>query len=257
MAPWIIRNMPTHKVYVEPFGGGASVLMQKPPATTEVYNDLDSEVVNLFRILRDDTRSARLATLLSRTPFSRDEYQAAYAPCPELPLEQARRTVVKSFMGMSSKGIWSRSGFDSRVNTDGYISRKTAFQAVPEELERVAKRLMAVVIENRDYLQILDIYDNPEVLFYVDPPYEHSTHATRVYRHRDVDHRALAGALHQAKGMVMLSGYRCELYDELFGDWLRVDCDTFADTAKKRTESLWFNPAAAKNRPQPSLLEAI
>src|SRR5690606_17939073 len=98
LAPWIISHFPPHQVYVEPFGGAASVLMQKHRVYAEVYNDLDGEVVNVFRVLRDPDTAARLERALRFTAFARDEYESAYEPCDD-PVEQARRTIVKGAMG--------------------------------------------------------------------------------------------------------------------------------------------------------------
>lgn len=99
IADWIVANLPPHRVYVEPFGGAASVLMKKPRAFAEVYNDLDSEMVNLFRTVRD--RGGELAEKLRLTPFAREEFDMAWLPCED-PLERARRTVVRSAMGRDS-----------------------------------------------------------------------------------------------------------------------------------------------------------
>ena len=77
LAPWIIGHFSEHRVYVEPFGGAGSVLMRKPRCYAEVWNDLDGEVVNLFRVLRS-ARAQELVDVIRLTPFARDEFVAAY-----------------------------------------------------------------------------------------------------------------------------------------------------------------------------------
>ena len=77
LAAWIIEKMPEHTCYVEPFGGAAGVLLQKPRSYAEVYNDLDGEVVNLFRVLRDPEMNQRLRDACILTPYSREEFCAA------------------------------------------------------------------------------------------------------------------------------------------------------------------------------------
>lgn len=133
IADWVLAFFPAaHKVYVEPFGGAASVLLSKAPAPTEVYNDLDSRVVTLFRVLRDETKAAELARRLSLTPFSREEYEGWCYAEPLDDIDAAHQIVARGFMGQSSKGIWQRSGLDTRVNPDGYCSRINALRATPE-----------------------------------------------------------------------------------------------------------------------------
>jgi hypothetical protein len=118
LAPWIISHFPAHRVYVEPFGGAASVLMRKPRAYAEVYNDLDGELVALFRVLRDETQAAALVRAVSLTPFAREEFAASYEPSGD-PVEQARRTVIRAFMGFGSNAHVRATGFRANSNRSG------------------------------------------------------------------------------------------------------------------------------------------
>lgn len=245
LAPWILRHLPPHRVYVEPFGGGASVLLQKHRSYAEIYNDLDGEVVNLFRVARDS--GERLAQACELTPFARTEFASAYEPHGD-PLEQARRTLVRSFMGFGSAGASGQiTGFRANSNRSGTTPAHD-WMNYPAHLRNVIQRLRGVVIENRDALEVMSIHDSVETVHYVDPPYVHSTRNLRTrapaYKHEmnDAQHRDLASALRQADGMVVLSGYRCDLYDELYDGWQRIDMATFADGAKDRVESLWLSP---------------
>jgi DNA adenine methylase len=250
LAEWIIKHFPPHRTYVEPFGGAASVLIQKPRSYAEVYNDLDGEVVNLFRVLRDPATAAELERALRLTPFARDEFVLSYEPCSD-PLERARRSVVRSFMGFGSAAATGRvSGFRANSNRSGTTPAHD-WVNYPNSVGGFVERLAGVVIENRPAVGIMLQHDSPATLHYVDPPYPHVTRAVgaaaKSYRHEltDAEHTELAAALHSLSGMVILSGYPCDLYDrELYRDWKRVERDALADGARPRTEVLWMNDAA-------------
>src|SRR5262245_58814798 len=96
LAPWIIEHFPEHRIYVEPYGGGASVLLRKSRAFAEVYNDLDGDVVNVFRVLRDRASAAALIRAIELTPWARDEFRLSYRPASD-PVERARRTIARAF----------------------------------------------------------------------------------------------------------------------------------------------------------------
>jgi len=246
LAPWIIQHFPPHRVYVEPFGGAASVLMRKPRSYAEVYNDLDGEIVNLFRVLRSD-RADELVRLLRLTPFARAEFVLSYERDDD-PVEQARRTVVRSFMGFGSNAHNQATGFRSNSNRS-HTTPAHDWRNYPDAMETMVERLRGVVIEHRDAREVIAQHDSPETLHYVDPPYPFGTRNRGPdYAHEmsDDDHRALADVLRRAQGMVVLSGYACDLYDvELYPDWHRVEKAALADGARKRTEVLWLNEAAA------------
>lgn len=246
LAPWIISNFPTHRVYVEPYGGGASVLLRKPRSYAEVYNDLDGDIVNFFRVLRDD--GERLREKLEITPFAREEFVLSYEPTDDS-LERARRTVIRSFMGFGSGSASAqRTGFRANSNRSG-TTLAHDWANYPKVLDAVISRLSGVVIENRPASNVMRHQDTPATLHYVDPPYVSETRGDGnrdVYQYEmaDDDHREMADCLRSLKGMVVLSGYRCPLYDELFEGWKRIDRDAHADGARERVESLWFNSAA-------------
>lgn len=244
LANWIIEQFPAHRVYVEPFGGAASVLLQKPRSYAEIYNDLDGEVVHLFRMVRE--RGEELAQAVEMTPFSRLEFQEAYTPTED-PIELARRTIIRSFMGFGSDGVHSshRTGFRSDSNRSG-TTPAADWRNYPPALRLIIDRLRGVVIEQRPAIDIIRKHDGPQTLHYIDPPYVHETRkvvsAHRGYRHEmtDDDHRELAATLNQVAGAVILSGYECPLYSELFADWRRIERPSFADGARPRSEVLWL-----------------
>lgn len=250
LAPWVIGFFPKHRVYVEPFGGGASVLLRKPRSYAEVYNDMDAEIVNFFRVLRD--HGAELREQLRLTPFARDEYDVAFTETEDA-IEHARRTVVRSFMGFGSNSLnrGIHSGFRANSNRSGTTPAHD-WRNYPEAMHALAERMRGVVIENTDAIACMRAHDSPETLHYVDPPYVHATLSTKacgahgyVHTMTDARHEELANALRGLSGHVILSGYNCQLYADLFSAWKRIDRQALADGAGKRIESLWLNPRAS------------
>ena len=251
LAPWIISHFPAHRIYTEAYGGAGSVLLRKARAYSEVYNDLDGQIVNLFRVLRDPMQARELVRQVTLTPYARAEFDASYL-LAEDPIEQARRTLFRSMAGFSTTGATGRwkTGFRANVTRTG-TTPAADWRTFPAALEQIIERLRGVVIEHDDALAVIARYDGPETLHYVDPPYPHSTRYVRwageAYAHEmsDDQHRELAALLHQVKGAVVLSGYACELYDqELYPDWQRVEHPAHADGAKDRIEVLWLSRPA-------------
>ena len=246
LAPWVLRHFPAHGTYVEPFGGAAGVLLQKPRSYAEVYNDLDGEMANFFRVLRNAGQRAALVEALALTPYARDEFDLAWEPTDDA-IEQARRLCVRAQMGFgragATKGV---TGF--RIDTKRACSTaQHLWMEYPDSLAAVGARFAGVLIENRPALEVMPQHDGPDTLHYVDPPYVHSTRQLRSrapsYKHELTDdmHRELAAGLAGLRGLVVVSGYRCELYDELFDGWQRIDAAAHADGARDRVESLWLS----------------
>lgn len=253
LAPWIISHFPPHRVYIEPFGGAGSVLLRKPRVHAEVYNDLDGEVVNLFRVLRDRRMAAELQRLLRLTPYSRVEYKSAYRkPPPQSQMvERARLLSIRSWMGhgSNSHNLEYQGGFRQRFDKSG-TTPSHDWAHFPDCLDALVERLQGVVIENRDAAELMQTQDSPQTLHYCDPPYVHSTRSGKrqrdyTFEMTDAQHEALADVLHGLKGMVVLSGYHSQLYDRLYKGWATVEKATYGDKAVKRVEVLWLNQAAA------------
>lgn len=246
LAPWIIEHFPSHQVYVEPFGGAGSVLMRKPRSYAEIYNDLDGDVVNLFRVLRSE-RGSELISALRYTPFAREEFDGAYEPSVD-PVERARRLVVRSFMGFGSNGHVRSTGFRANSSRSGTTPAHD-WVNLPDSLAAAIERVAGIVIDNKDAKLVMAQHDGPNTLHYVDPPYVLSTRSdlSKDYAVElsDDDHGTLLGALKSLSGMVVLSGYPHPLYDAALGAWRRVERAALADGAKPRTEVLWINPACA------------
>lgn len=263
LAPWIIAHFPRHRVYVEPFGGAASVLLRKERVHAEVYNDLDDDVVNLFRVLQDPASAARLVELLRLTPFARAEFRQSFEPATD-PIERARRLTIRSYMGFGSNAHATTerghrsTGFRANAHRNG-STPAADWATYPDCLDAAITRWRGVIVEHRPALEVIAQHDRAGTLFYVDPPYMHETRSAgavnhldvkyRMYRHEltDADHEQLLEALDQVEGMVLLSGYPAPLYDRhlLGGGWRRQETPAYADGARERTEVLWLNPACA------------
>jgi DNA adenine methylase len=255
LAPWIMAHFPAHRIYVEPFGGAASVLMCKPRSPVEVYNDLDGELVNVMRVLQDPAQRARLSEQIALTPYARDEFKDAWQPADD-PVERARRILIRAQMGFGSGGATQGiTGFRFDTQRLGG-SNMHRWAALPDRLAAFASRLQGVLVENCPALQVLRDHDSPQTLFYVDPPYLPATRrlSGAVYRHEmsEADHAELLDALGALKGSTVLSGYPHPLYDEALRDWRRVETAARISSQRgsaARTEVLWLSP----NVPPPGL----
>lgn len=229
------------------------MLLRKPRSYAEVYNDIDGEVVNVFRVLRNPEMCAELQRRLRLTPFARAEFKDAYIIAGD-DIERARKIIALAFMGFGSASqnrehMTGFRGTSHRAGTTPAHDWRNYAEMVTEFVER----LRWVTIECCEALTLIPRHDSAGTLFYVDPPYPMSTRSVSAKRNRcyvvemsDADHEALASALHQVKGYVVLSSYPSAMYQALYKGWKKVTCKTFADGARERKEVLWLNPAASE-----------
>ncbi len=252
---WLLPLLPPIHHYCEPFGGSAAVLLNRFPSPLETFNDLDRELVNFFRVLRD--QKEQLIEAIGLTPFSREEFeQAVQEPAHDLTdLERARRFYVRArqvrtgLAQTASTGRWAHCRLTSRAGMAGAVSRWLgSVEALPE----IAQRLLRVQIENAPAVEVIHRYDSEQTLFYCDPPYPHDTRGDRnAYRYEmsDEAHQALAEELHAAKGKVAISGYHGPLMDSLYADWYITEAPvrTTHSVKQLRQEVLWtnYNPVEA------------
>jgi DNA adenine methylase len=246
---WLLPLLPECHHYCEPFAGSAAVLLNRAPAPVETYNDIDGEVVNFFRVLRE--RREELVAAIALTPFAREEFfrslSANGGPASEL--ERARLFFVRARQARTglaqtaSLGRWANCKNTSRAGMSGVVSR---WLGSIEDLPEIALRLLRVQIENRPALEVIRLYDDPMTLFYCDPPYVHASRGDRRaygFEMDDGEHRGLAEALAGCRGKVAVSGYRCELMDRLYRGWRRFDAPAkHCHSIKKlRREAVWMN----------------
>lgn len=260
LAKWIIKHFPKHRNYVEPFGGAASVLLQKERSYGEVYNDLDGEICNVFEVLRDS--ADELERLIRLTPYARCGFEQSYQPA-DCKIEQARRTIFRSFAGFGSGAAMGRNtGFRNDSNRSGSTPAMD-WMRFSDHIQSFCERLQGVVIENKCAYEIMGRFDEVDTLHYVDPPYHPYTRDVKAgqgYNFEMLDsdlHGRLLKYIKNLDGFVVLSGYRCAMYDDLLGDWSRIDKAALADGARKRTESLWINPKCVNALNIPRQLEML
>lgn len=249
LAPWIISHFPEHVNYVELCGGAASVLLRKPVSPLETYNDIDSQVVNFFRCLRDTPKE--LIKKISLTPWARDEYNLSLSPCDD-PLESARRFFIHGFMSFNGATGDNPNTHGWRCSTDSNKRRAPSKDLINNALESISLRLLTVQIENRGYDDVIKRFDNQNALIYLDPPYvsETRTNAKDWYNFEwdTPTHIEAAELLHAAQGYVIVSGYQCPLYALLYESegWYRVDKEATTNGGGKRIESIWLSPRTWK-----------
>lgn len=251
LAEWIISYFPPHRSYVECFGGAGSVLMQKQRTDSEVYNDKWDLVVNVFRVLRDTKLAGKLMQQLELTPFSRTEFLSCNyeeMSAIEDPVELARRTILRSFAGFGSASTNEKyaTGFRANNRSKGTNCAKN-WRNYPAYIPQFIERLRGVVIENKDYREVIKQQDSADTLFFLDPPYVHETRNMQrgkvAYEHEftDQDHIDMVKVCNDLKGKAMICGYDCTLYQAILKSWHMAKRSAFADGAKERTECLWMN----------------
>ena len=247
---WLLPLLPTCHHYCEPFAGSAALLLNRTPSPVETYNDIDGEVCNFFRVLRNAPEE--LTRMIGLTPFSREEFGIACTLDPDVsPIERARRFYIRArqvrtgLAQTASIGRWANCKNTTRAGMSGVVSRWLgSVDALPE----IAERLLRVQIENRPAVDVVNLYDSPETLFYCDPPYVHETRSdSKAYGFEmtNEQHEELADALNSAWGMVAFSNYDCQFLNRLYPEkrWLKhVSLPrTNHATKGKRVEVLWTN----------------
>lgn len=243
MADWIISHFPEHQTYLEPFFGSGAVLFSKQRSQLETVNDLDGEVVNLFRVIRE--KPDELAYAIKLTPHSREEYYQSYLEA-ESDLERARKLIVRLWQGRGGKTS-HRTGWRSMIEMNGPLPGKEWLR-FPEKIAAVADRLIGVQIENQSATKLIKRYSRQNVLIYADPPYILSTRTTSSYKHEmtEKEHEELLNVLEDHPGPVVLSGYSHPLYDDKLKEWRRETKRAKAEAGAIREEVLWINPIAAE-----------
>ncbi len=246
---WLLPLLSQTHHYCEPFAGSAAVLLNREPSPVETYNDIDGEVVNFFRVLRDQGED--LIKAIALTPFSREEFAQAVSEHQEVlsDLERARlfyvraRQVRTGLAQTASIGRWANCIQTSRAGMSGAVSR---WLGSIEDLPSIALRLLRVQIENRPAIDVIKLYDSKDTLFYCDPPYPHAARTdVRAYGFEmtDDEHTKLAEVLKEVEGKAAISSYRCDLMDELYKDWRLVEAPekNCHSVKKPRREALWMN----------------
>ena len=246
LAKRIIEFFPPHRIYLEPFGGGASVLLNKMPVDVETYNDLDWRITRLFRVLRDS--GEEFVRRIRFTPYSQIEFERAEGYPEDISdVDKAVSDFIRWRQSFGGKGeSWSYTTSRARGGMAGDVN---AWWTAIEQLPEIIDRLRRVQIICQSAFEAIPRFDHAEGLIYCDPPYVHASRSSpNVYQAEmtDDDHRQLASILHSCKAKVVLSGYPSNLYNELYADWKRVDFDIANHAAggrkkNRETECIWLN----------------
>lgn len=239
IADWICSYIPPHDVYLEPYAGSLAVLFAKKPARIETVNDLNQDVVNYFRVLRDYPNE--LICRIMNTPYARKEYDDAYNQTEDS-VEKAVRFCIKCQMGFSCSNRY-KNGFRTGQQHNSPNPAKS-WSKLPDVLQMATERLKQVQIECLPALELLQRYSTPDVFAYLDPPYLRQTRTQKyLYSEEmsDLDHKELLELLLEFPGKILLSGYDNELYNTFLSGWNKVSRQTQAEGGISRTEVLWMN----------------
>lgn len=243
IARQLVELIPPHHSYVEPYFGSGAVLFTKAPSAIETVNDLDGEVVNLFRCIQQD--SERLARLVMTTPFSREVYDRQFEPDNSYAgrYQRAAGFLVKRWQGYGFRTNGYKVGWRNDV-----VGRERSYALwnwyrLPDWIIEVAERLRKVQIECRSALEVIQRFDYPNVFMYIDPPYLLGTRRAKQYRHEmtDADHEELLKIILQSKARIMISGYESEMYNEYLQRWHKEYFASCAEQGKPRQEVVWMN----------------
>lgn len=248
MVKQITKNFPKHQTFVDVFGGSGAILLGKRPSKVEVYNDLNSKMSALFRVLSDPLKSITLERQLTFTPYSREEFDKCRQSIDNIDddIEIARQMIV--IQRQSHGGLGKQWSYCVDAPAAGYSASVRKFHAGVERLSEVSRRVRKVQVENLHWADVLTRYDRENTLFYLDPPYVPDTRVNGEYQHEmTLDcHTQLVHRLLGLKGYAVLSGYSHSVYTPLEDSgWKRLDIDVMANTSKhrvKRIESLWLSP---------------
>lgn len=242
LAHELVKMIPDHHTYCEPFAGSMALLFTKTPSPIEVVNDLDSDMVNLFRCIQQD--SERLARLVMTTPYSREIYDSQFTGTEyQSEYQKAAGFLVKCWQGHGFRTTGGKVGWKNDVQGREQAYALWDWYRLPEWIIEVAERLRMVQIEHRPALEVIRRFDFDNVFMYLDPPYLLKTRSRKQYAHEmtDADHEELLQTITRSKAQIMLSGYASEMYDTYLRDWTRMELRGAAEYGGTRTEVVWLN----------------
>lgn len=246
IADKLVELIPPHHTYLEPFFGSGAVFFRKSPSDIETINDLDSDVVNLFQCIQQDSEC--LARLVMTTPFSREIYDGQFEDNNNLPscipdMQRAAGFLFKCWQGHGFRTNGYKVGWKNDVQGRERMYALWNWYRLPEWIVDVSERLRTVQIECRTAPEVIKRFDYENVFMYIDPPYLLETRTGKQYKHEmdDTDHELLLHTLRCSKAKIMISGYSSDMYDEMLSDWKRIEFTSHAEQGRKRTEVIWMN----------------
>lgn len=238
----LVKMIPEHHTYCEPYAGSMALLFTKDPSPIEVVNDLDSDVVNLFQCIQQD--SERLARLVMTTPYSREVYDSQFSGSGYASrYQRAAGFLIKCWQGHGFRISGEKVGWKNDVQGRERAYALWNWYRLPEWIIEVAERLRMVQIEHRPALEVIWRFDYDNVFMYLDPPYLLKTRSAKQYAHEmtENDHKELLENITQSKAKIMISGYASELYDNVLEGWKRMEFCGTAEHHGKRTKVVWMN----------------
>jgi len=239
IADWIISHFPEHNVYLEPFFGSGAIFFKKPPAYIETINDVDGDIVNLFKVCREYPEE--LAAAINLTPFAREEFNSCYNTENGNPVERARRTLVRYHQSFgtsnSSRNSWKN------TQTAGGPRCATMWNYLPDTVIECCERLKEAQIESIDAVELIERYNDADTLIYCDPPYLQDIRKKRIYKNEytEEQHITLLDTILKSKSKIIISGYDNPLYNEKLSKWQSDEIPTTAQMGLPRTEKIWMN----------------
>lgn len=255
LSDWIIDMIPPHISYVEPYFGSGAIFFNKPKSQIETINDIDGEIVNFFRVCRD--HPDELSRLINLTPWSRQELQNCNLQIDN-PIERARRTAVSCYMVFGSRRVSKTFRYTSGCAKNPGPDNTKLWGCLPETITEVAQRLKCAQIENRPALEIIQRFNGPEALLYLDPPYVKNTRTLHgdQYTHEmnDKDHVELLEAILRHRGKIIISGYDNPLYNDALTGWEKHSINARIERGRSRMETVWLNFEVGK---QLSIIDQI
>lgn len=242
LASWIISHIPPHESYLEPYFGSGAVFFNKEPARIETINDMDGEIVNFFSVCREHPEE--LARAINLTPWARQELKESQVVADD-PVERARRTAVGCYMTFGARRCSRSFRHTTSKTKNGGPDNAKLWSKLPETIIQVAQRLKDAQIENRPAIDLIESFNGPEVLTYLDPPYMKATRTLNgdQYYHEmdDADHEVLLNAIINHRGKIILSGYDNALYNDYLKGWEKRSIKSQIERGGTRTEILWMN----------------
>ncbi|MDE7424387.1 MAG: DNA adenine methylase [Lachnospiraceae bacterium] len=247
IAKQIVNMIPKHHSYIEPFFGSGAVLFNKSPSDIETINDLDRDVVNLFRCIRED--SEKLARLVAATPFSREMYDSSFKidifeiMAPDEPYHKALRFLIKCWQGHGFRTNGYKVGWKNDVQGREKSYALWNWYRLPEWIIEIAERLRTVQIENRPAIEVIKRFNYSNVFMYLDPPYLLKTRSGKQYKHEmsDGEHEELLETVLQSEAKIIISGYESDMYNDYLKNWNKAYFTSCAEHNGTRQEVIWMN----------------
>lgn len=247
IASQLVNMIPEHRSYVEPFFGSGALLFNKVPSNIETVNDLDCDVVNLFRCIQEDAE--RLARMVMTTPFSREKYEDTYKVdvwelvMPDEAYNKALRFLIQCWQGHGFRTNGYKVGWKNDVQGRERMYALWNWYRLPIWVMEIAERLRKVQIENRPAMEVIERFNYTNVFMYLDPPYVLSTRSGKQYKHEmsDAKHEDMLKLVLKSKAKIMISGYESDLYNEYLFGWHKEYFQSCAEHSGTRQEVVWMN----------------